>query len=96
MKLLIVNFHFEYADDVEAILDRHGVASYVRYPMMEAKDRDGKHYGTQTFPGNTSIMHARVEDGEVDAVLADLRRFREQRTAHAHVEAIVLPIERVL
>ncbi|MEX0653319.1 MAG: PG0541 family transporter-associated protein [Phycisphaeraceae bacterium] len=96
LKLVMIHFHFEYTDAIEAILDRHGVASYVRYPMMEGKDRDGKHYGTQTFPGNVSVVHAQVGEDVIEKVFADLRRFREQKPAHRHVEALVLPVERVL
>ena len=96
IKLVMIHFRFEYADEMEAILDRLGVASYVRYPMMEGKDRDGKHDGTQTFPGNISTIHVQVDETAVDRLFADLRRFREQKPAHAHLEAFVLPIERHL
>lgn len=95
-KLVMIHFHFEYTDAIEAILDRHGIADYVRYPMMEGKDRDGKHYGTQTFPGNVSVMHAQVEEGDLDTLMATLDRFRQQKIAHHHLDAIVLPIERRL
>ncbi|MFA9478361.1 PG0541 family transporter-associated protein [Phycisphaerales bacterium AB-hyl4] len=95
-KLVMIHFHFEYTDAIEAILDRHGVADYIRYPMMEGKDRDGKHYGTQTFPGNVSVVHAQVEEGSVDALLTAMDKFRKHKPAHGHLDAIVLPIERRL
>ena len=46
MKLLQLSFHFEYTEQIELTLDRHKVVDYVRYPMIEGKDREGKHRGT--------------------------------------------------
>ncbi len=96
MKLVVLAFHFEYTDAVEAILDRHGVTDYVRFPMIEAKDSDGKHFGSQVFPGNSSVVHAQIPDEAVDGLLDELGRFREAKPAHRHLQAVVLPIERRL
>jgi hypothetical protein len=96
MKLLHATFHFEYGDDIEQILDRHGIRDYVRYPMMEGKDFEGKHYGSQVFPGSTSVVQALVEDERTDQVLEDLRRFKEAKASHKHLQAVVLPVERSL
>jgi hypothetical protein len=96
VKLVQIHVHVEYTDVIDGLLDRHGIAEYVRYPMMEGKDRDGKHYGTQVFPGNFTIFQAQVPAERVDPVLADLDHFRKQKPAHRHVQALVLPIERRL
>lgn len=94
MKLVAVTFHFEYTDAVEAILDRHGIADYVRFPMIEGKDAEGKHFGSQVFPGNSSVVHAQVPEDALDAFLDALARFRDAKPAHRHLQAVVLPIER--
>ncbi|MDY0169464.1 MAG: hypothetical protein RBS80_23180 [Thermoguttaceae bacterium] len=96
MKLVAITFHFEYTDAVEAILDRHGIADYVRFPMIEGKDSDGKHFGSQVFPGNSSVVHAQVPEETLDAFLEELARFRDAKPAHRHLEALVLPVERRL
>lgn len=96
MKLLHLSFHFEYADIITAILDSHTINDYVRYSMVEGKDRDGKHFGTQVFPGNVTAIQAQVPDEKVDALFADLQMFREQKDAHHHLQALVLPLERRL
>ncbi len=96
MKLVAVTFHFEYTEAIEAILDRHGIADYVRFPMMEGKDAEGKHFGSQVFPGNSSVVHAQVPEDALDALLDELARFRDAKPAHRHLEALVLPIERRL
>jgi hypothetical protein len=96
LKFVQISVHFEYGDAMEKLLDRLEIAHYVRYPMMEGRDRDGKHFGTQVFPGNFTIVQALVPAGSVDRLFEALRRFREQKPAHQHLEAIVLPIERRL
>lgn len=96
MKFLHITFHFEYADDIEQILDRHEIENYVRYPMQEGRDRDGKKFGTKVFPGSTTVVQAQVPDDRLEGILRDLEAFREKKTAHRHLEALVLPIEQKL
>ena len=96
MKFLHITFHFEYSEDIEAILDRHGIADFVRIPMVEAKDRDGKHYGNQVYPGSSSVVQAQVPEEELEPVLEDLRAFKESKDSHRHLRALVLPVEQYL
>lgn len=93
MKFLHLTFHFEYEEPIEEILDDHGIEDYVRYPMMEGKDSDGKHYGTQVYPGNTSVVQAQVSPDDVEALLADLKEFKDAKESHHHLEALILPID---
>lgn len=96
MKFLHLTYHFEYAPRIEEILDEHDPPHYVRYSMMQGKDSDGKHFGDQVHPGNVSIVQAQVPDEDLDALLADLKEFRDEKKAHEHLEAVVLPVERRL
>lgn len=96
MKFVQITVHFEYSDLIEQVLDRHGVETYVRYPLMEGRDLDGKHFGTQVHPGNVTVYHVQIEDESVDRLLVDLKRFRDEKAGHRHIEATVLPIERRL
>jgi len=96
MKFLHITFHFEYSEDIEAILDKHGILDFIRIPMVEAKDRDGKHYGNQVYPGNSSIVQAQVPEEALEDLLADLKIFKEEKESHRHLQALVLPVERRL
>lgn len=96
MKLVHITFHFEFADVIEGILDSHEIINYVRYPMMQGKDQDGKHYNSQVHPGSITIMQAQVEDDAVESLLEDIEKWRAGRKAHGHLQALVLGIERVL
>jgi hypothetical protein len=93
MKLVQINVHFEYTEVIDQLLARHQVSDYVRYPMVEGKDRDGKHFGSQVFPGSVTVFHAQVAESHLAPLWRDLRTFRDQRPAHAHIQALVLPIE---
>jgi hypothetical protein len=96
MKFLHITYHFEYSENVEAILDRHGISDFVRIPMVEGKDRDGKHYGNQVYPGNSSVVQAQVPEEALEDLLADLKEFKEEKESHYHLQALVLPVERRL
>lgn len=93
MKFLHLVYHFEYTPTIEDILDDHQVEQYVRYSMMEGKDRDGKHFGSQVHPGNTSVVQARLADDQVEPLLEDLREFKHEKESHEHLEAMILPVE---
>lgn len=96
MKLLHITFHFEYWESIEVILDRNGISDFVRIPMVEGKDLNGKHYGDQIFPGNSSIVQAQVTEEVLGNLLADLQAFKEEKDSHRHLQALVLPVERRL
>jgi len=96
MKLIQITVHFEYGDDIEALLDALQIAHYVVYPMIEGKDTAGRHEGTQVHPGNLTVIQAQVEDNRVSEALEKLREFRMARKSHEHLEAIVIPIEQRL
>jgi hypothetical protein len=96
VKLVQVTCHFEYTDEIEQILDRHRLEHWVRHSRIEGRNVDGKHTGTQAFPGNISVVETRVDDERLDALLDDLRNFRDAKRAHRHVDALVLPVERSL
>jgi hypothetical protein len=96
VKLVHVTYHFEYAETIEGILDNHDIEDYARYSMMEGRDEQGKHFGTQVHPGNVSVLQAQVSEEKLDELMADLKEFKESKPAHQHLEALVLPIERRL
>ncbi len=96
MKLVHLSFHFEYNQVIERILDRHQVEDFVRYSMIESKDCDGKHFGTQVHPGNASVVQALIEEENLDDLLEDLEEFKKEKKSHHHLRAVVLPVERVL
>jgi hypothetical protein len=96
VKLLHVTVQFQYADAIEEIFDRHELANFVRYSMIAGRDKNGKHANTQVFPGSLTVLQARLPDETVDDVLESLTEFRDAKEAHEHLEALVLPVERVL
>ncbi len=96
MKLLMITCHFEFGQQIVEILDRHELRDYAQFSMIEGRDHHGKHFGSQVFPGNLTALHAQVPEETVDALLDDLKEFRQRREAHRHVQALVLPVERRL
>jgi len=81
---------------IEQLLDEHEVVDYIAYPMLEGRDEEGRHNGTQVYPGNFTAVHAQVTEDTIDPIFQALERFRGEKRAHHHLEAVVLPIERRL
>jgi hypothetical protein len=96
MKFLHLTYHFEYAEAIEDIMDQHDIENFTRYSMMEGRDSEGKHFGTQVYPGNVSVVQAQVPEKILDELMKSLRDFRDARDSHEHLEAVVLPIDRRL
>jgi hypothetical protein len=96
MKFLHVTYHFEFSDRIEALLDRHDIPNYVRYPMIQGKDCDGRHFNTKVFPGSAEVVQAQVPDDSLEGLLKDLKQFKEAEESHRHLTVLVLQVENVL
>jgi len=96
LKLIQIHYHFEFSDIIEELLNAREVADFVRYSMVEGKDRNGKHFGTKVFPGISSVVQALVADEEVDGLLQALKDFKQSEDSHRHLTAVVLPVETLL
>jgi len=96
MKFVHITFRFEYMDLVEKILDDQGVVDFVRYSMIEGKDKDGKHFGSQIFPGSVTVCQALVEDHLLEGLLGRLKNLKDQKKAHGHLRTAVMPVEMYL
>lgn len=96
MHLVQIIFHLEFSEEIETILDERQIEHFVRFPAAWGKDRDGKHYGNQAFPGSMSIVQVMIRDENIDELLECLKEFRAMGQAHRHLEALVLPVARRL
>ena len=93
MKFIHITFRFEYTDFIDSILDKHEITDYVRYPIVEGRGSDGKHFGTQVFPGNYTVVQARLDDDKIKAFFEELEDFRQRKKAHEHLRAMVMGVE---
>ena len=96
MKLVHLSFQVQYADPVERLLERHRLKNWVRYGRIAGHDRDGRHDGSQAFPGNVTAVQVLVPDDRLDGLLDDLEDFRNAKRVHRHLVAAVMPVERSL
>lgn len=93
MKLLHLSVQVQYTDLVEAILGGEGLRMWARYRRIGGRDADGRHEGSQAFPGSLTVIQAQLPDERVEAVLDALQEFRREKSSHRHLEALVLPVE---
>jgi hypothetical protein len=93
MKMVHLTVHFEYAERIQALLDERGVQDYALHDLAKGRDCDGKHQGSQVFPGNLACFLVLVDEDALQGVLDALRDFKERKEAHRHLRAAVLPVE---
>lgn len=96
MKFVQITVHFEYSDTIERLLDRCLAVDYIRHPRVEGKDMEGKHFGSQVFPGSFTVYQVQLDHEQINRLFDDLESFRESKPAHRHIQALVLPVERSL
>ncbi len=95
-KLVRCTVQMQYVDVVDDILVAHEVRDFVRHPMAQGRDADGRHRGDKVFPGNIAELWALVPAPRVASLLEALREFRDASRAHAHLRAAVVALEQVL
>lgn len=96
LKLLHCTVQYQYVDEVDDILVEHEVGDYVRHPMVQGRDADGRHRGDKVFPGNIAEFWALVPANRMPRLLEALRAFRDSSRAHAHLRAAVVSLDQVL
>ncbi len=72
MKLLMIILDESVKDDVEAILDRHGVKGYSEIPMVLGEGLSGKKLASRLHPGANSIVFTIINDNKLDEIKVDL------------------------
>ncbi len=92
MKLVMITCRFEYNVSVERILREHGVQDYIRVPMAEGGDKDGRHDGSKVHPGQMAVVWVQLADDALGSLLEDLRAFKEAKAAHEHLTALALTV----
>lgn len=96
MKLVMIAYRFEYNEPVERILYDNGIEDYVRHPMTEGAEQQGRHFGSKVYPGHMAQVWAQVADDDLDALMDALNEFRRSQQAREHLTALVLGVEREL
>jgi len=93
MKFVHITVHFEFAEEIEDALSRCGVQDYVAYPKAIGSDVEGKHDGTQVFPGHFSVFEVLADEDCISGLMDELRHFKQANHAHEHMRAAVMPVE---
>lgn len=96
MKLVRITVQVQYTGDIERILVDRQLPAWTCQRRVAGRDLDGRHEGSQAFPGSITAFDVRTPDDRVDDLLAALEQFRDARPTHRHLEAYVLPVERTL
>ena len=95
MKLLHLSFPFQHTEAVETILCRRPLENDVVYPRVAGRNEEGRHDGSQAFPGNLTVIQLQVMEEDLEDLLADLRAFRKTKKKHRLLQALLIPVEQI-
>ena len=72
MKLLMIILDESVRDEVESVLDRHGVDGYTEIPMVLGEGLTGKKLSSRLHPGANSIVFTIISDDKLGEIRSDL------------------------
>jgi hypothetical protein len=95
VKLLYLSFPFQHTEAVESILRRHPLGNYVVYARVAGRNEEGRHDGSQAFPGSLAVIQAQLMEEDLEGLLKDLRAFREEKKKNRFLQALTIPVEQL-
>ena len=72
MKLLMIILDESVKDEVESVLERHGVNGYTEIPMVLGEGLSGKKLSSRLHPGANSIVFTIIDDDKLVEIRAAL------------------------
>lgn len=81
MKSIFIAFDQAHYEKIVEILERNNCRGFTAWDQVTGRgSRDGEpHYGSHAWPSLAGAIMTMVEDSRVDAVLAKLRQFNQER-----------------
>jgi hypothetical protein len=96
MKMLIVIVPRSREKELRAELARLGIRGYTEVPEVLGAGETGAHFGTQAFPGSSTLLFSVLDAAALDNALAGLRAVRARLYEAERLHAFVVPVEKVL
>jgi nitrogen regulatory protein P-II len=72
MKLLMIILDESVRDEVESVLEGHGVNGYTEIPMVLGEGLSGKKLSSRLHPGANSIVFTIIDDSKLEEIRSAL------------------------
>ena len=96
MRLLLIFVDADHAEDVERILDNHGVQGYSQFPHVLGKGETGRKLGTRAFPGSSTLYFVAIDDDDCETLCAQFKALQAQTGPEEGLRAYTLETMEVL
>ena len=96
MRLLLIFVDSDHAEDVERILDEHGVQGYSQFPHVLGKGKTGRKLGTRAFPGSSTLYFVAIGDNDCETLCAQFKSLQAHAGPEEGLKAYTLETMEVL
>ena len=96
MKLLLIFVDSDHAEDIERLLDEHGVPGYSAFPNVLGKGATGRKFGNRAFPGSNTLYFVALPEGDCAGLCTRLRELREAKGPEEGLKAYTMETMEVL
>jgi len=96
MTLLLIFVDADHAEDVERLLDAHGVPGYSTFPNVLGKGTTGRKFGNRAFPGSNTLYFVALPDGNCRGLCDALQALRTEKGPEEGLKAYTLDTTEVL
>lgn len=80
-------------EEVRTLIDRHKVHAYTELPQVLGAGATGRHMGTHTWPGASTLIFTVVEKNKTAELMAALKEFQSKLYSSEGLKAFVMPVE---
>lgn len=90
MKLLLILVDSNHQEDVEQILEQHGVPGYSELPNVFGKGETGRKLGSRAFPGSNTLYFTAIGDNTCETLCVALKELRDRAGKEEGLKAFML------
>ena len=95
MKLVLIVYNGAISEEVEGLIEEHGVEGYTKWTKVYGKGKSsGPHLGTHVWPKANNVLALVIDEETARKVIEGVRKLRE-RLAGKGIKAVVIPCEEV-
>ena len=96
MKMLMIICPGNRREDVHNVLHQHGVQGFSEMDGIKGEGKTGKHFGTHTWPLESVMLLAVVQDDKAQALVAAMKECSSRLFPEEGMRVFVMSVEEAI
>lgn len=96
MKMLMIICPDNRREDIHNVLHQHGVQGFSEMAGIKGEGKTGKHFGTHTWPMESVMLLAVVQDDKAQTLIDSLKECSKRLFPEEGMRAFVMPVEEAI